>query len=165
MSAKPKFRLIFLLPVLVVLVVVLAKPTLGLYDSLRLARFAHRIADTDRIVTTFARSSVSLTITGDDAKKVVRAVSSASSDRPPFGMASSCSFMARATFFRGTNVLDDIEICSSLFLIHETEPPFRDDSKLLDTAVYQPIAAAFEKEQEAKYQSPNPALEPTPAAP
>ena|ERR1035438_3138867 len=147
MSDKSKSRVTFVVVVLVISVLwflFLPVPRFVFepYDSARRAMFAHRIADTDRIVATYAGSSVSLTVTGDDAKKVVQAVSSATSDRPPFGMANACSFMAKATFFKGTNILDHIEICSSLFLIHYSEPPFQDDSGLLDTVVCSPVSRA-----------------------
>jgi hypothetical protein len=149
MSDKPKLRLAFLLPLLIIVGLCVGVPLIRFvlreYDTTRLAKFAHRIADTDRIVGTYARSSVSLTLTGDDARKVVRAVSSAKSDRPPFGMKSSCSFFGKATFFRGTNVLDHIEMCGSLFLIHYSEPPFRDDTGLLDTLVNTPLVKALEE--------------------
>jgi hypothetical protein len=140
-------------PVFIVLAVLLAMPTLKLYDFFRLARFAHQIAQTDRIVTTRVRSSVSLTITGEAARKVVRAVSSAASHRPPFGMATSCSFMEKATFYRGTNVLGDIEICSSLFLIRGAQPPFIENSGVLNATVCKPVRAAYNKEEEAKLES------------
>jgi hypothetical protein len=118
------------------------------FDSARLAAFRHRIADADRVVGTHASSAVSVTLTGDDAVRLIRAVSSASSHRPPYGMASSCSFLGKATFFKGTNILDHIEICSSLFLIHYNEPPFQDDSGLLDTLVYTPVVQAMRDEPE-----------------
>jgi len=47
------------------------------YDALRLAWFAHRIAESDHIVATNWMSAVSLTIMGEETKKVVRAISSA----------------------------------------------------------------------------------------
>jgi hypothetical protein len=41
-------------------------------------------------------------------------------------------YMVKATFFKGTNVLDDIETCGELFLLHHSEPPFREDTVLLN---------------------------------
>jgi len=67
-------------------------------------------------------------------------------------MVSSCSYMVTATFLKGTNVLDDIEICNSLFLIHETEPPFRDDSGILEAVVYDPIMKVFEESWEKEHE-------------
>lgn len=143
MSARPKLRLIFLLPILVVLAVVFLKPGLRLYDSLRLAQFSHRIAHADRIVGTYAERQVNVTLTGEDVRKVVAAVSSASSARPPFGSDWACSYMAKATFFRGTNTLGDVLMCSGLFLLRSSQPPFRDESGLLKILVYTPIQDAL----------------------
>jgi hypothetical protein len=56
-------------------------------------------------------------------------------------------YMVKATFFKGTNVLDDIETCGELFLIHHSEPPFREDTGLLHDLVYTPVSKAA---QEAK---------------
>jgi len=132
MIAKPKIRAIFLLPVLVVLAVVFAKPVLNLYDTLRLAIFAHQIATTDRVVAserTHSPSSkqISLSLTGDDAKRVVQAVSLARSARPPSGMAWANMYRVTATFFNGTNVLSKIVIDDGeLFLAYGGE--YRDDS-------------------------------------
>jgi hypothetical protein len=149
MSARPKFRLPLLLPILVVLAVVLVKPGLRLYDGLRLARFSHRIANSDRIVGTYALSQVSVTLTRENVRKAVGSVSSASSARPPFGMDWACSYMAKATFFRGTNALGDIRMCSGLFLLGSSQPPFRDESGSLKTLVYTPILVAL-RESEMK---------------
>jgi hypothetical protein len=115
MSAKPKILVVILLPVLVVLAVVLAKPTLNTYDTWRLARFAHQIATTDHVVVTkwthnASRKLTSLSLTGEDSKRVVQAVSLARSGRPPFGMAWANMYLVTATFFNGTNVLGKIMI-------------------------------------------------------
>jgi hypothetical protein len=165
MSDKSKSRVRFCVVVLVIVVLwVLFLPVPRSvyvpYDAVCRASFAHRIADTDRVVGTFSRSPVSVTLTGDDARKVVRAVSSASSDRPPWGMETSCSFMCRVKFFRGTNVLDDIEVCSSLFLIRRLPlfldgydhrlPPFRDDTGSLDSLVYTPVVKAWRDAEEKR---------------
>jgi hypothetical protein len=115
MSAKPKIRAIFLLPVLVVLAIVLEKPILSLYDNLRLAKFAHTIATTDHVVASEwthypSRKQMSLSLTGEDARRVVQAVTSASSGRPPIGTAWKNMYLVTTTFFKGTNVLGEIEI-------------------------------------------------------
>src|ERR1044071_7657413 len=97
-----------------------------MYDRIRLASFAHRIAKADRVVGTYARSSATLTLTGEDARSVVRAVSLAAPHRPPFGMASSCSYFSKAMFYNGTNVLDYVVVCGPYFLIH-SDPPYEED--------------------------------------
>ena len=100
---------------------VLCKP----YDVARLAMFARRIADADRVVGTHIGhigKSATVEIRGDDLVKVIREVSSASPARPPLGTGYACIFAVKATFYRGTNALDDISMCSSLFLFHNGAP-------------------------------------------
>jgi|SRR5437899_1842192 hypothetical protein len=115
--------------------------------------FVHRIADADRVVGTYAGSPVSVTITGEDAKRVVRAVSSSSPARPGFGRDWACAFMVKATFFRGTNALDDIEMCGSLFLLHHTKPPYRYDSGALRDFVYTPVTEALRESEMKKLET------------
>jgi len=127
--------------IVVVLVVLLIKVTV--YDSLRLAWFAHRIAGADRIVATNWLSSVSLTITEDETKRVVQAISSAGSGRPPFGRDWANVYEVNAKFCRGAKVLGEIEMDGGgLFLIHYHRPPFRESTGLLHDLVYKPISAA-----------------------
>jgi len=112
---------------------------LRLYDAARLEVFAHRIASADRVVGIWADSPVALTFTGDDAQKIVRAVSSAASARMPnseFALA----YSGRAAFYRGTNVLGHILFADSLFLLKTSEPPF--GSRLLDTMISTPLIEA-----------------------
>ncbi len=47
---------------------------------------------------------------GDDARRVVKAVSSAKSGRPPSGMAWANMYMTKAAFFQGSRCLGEIEI-------------------------------------------------------
>jgi hypothetical protein len=110
-----------------------------MYDRIRLASFAHRIAKADRVVGTYARSSASLTLTGEDARSVVRAVSLAAPHRPPFGMASSCSYFSKAMFYNGTNVLDYVVVCGPYFLIH-SDPPYEDETKVLEKVFDRPLS-------------------------
>ena len=146
MSDKTKLRFVFLGLILIIVglcVGYLSKNfVMRQYDAARLARFAHQIADTDRIVGTWKPSSVHLTLTGDDAKKVVRAVSSAVSVRMS-NAELACKYSAIATFYRGTNVLGHIEMCNSLFLLKPSEPPFVDGSGLLEAVVYTPVLEAL----------------------
>lgn len=158
MSNKPKSRIIFLVVALVIIVLwslFLPFPTFVYrpYDAARLAIFAHRIADTDRIVATHARNSVSLTVTGDDARKIVRSVASASPARPSFGTDWACIYDVKATFLIGTNVVDDIEMCSPLFLLHHSKPPFRDVTGLLRDIVYAPFLKAAHEAEMTKFET------------
>jgi hypothetical protein len=146
MSDKTKIRFAFLALLLVIVGLCVGYSARNVimrqYDAARLARFAHRIADTDRIVGTWEHSPVHLTLTGDDARKVVRAVSSAASARLP-NAELACMYSAKAIFYRGTNVLGHIEMCNSLFLLKFSQPPFVDSSGLLDTAIYTPVLEAL----------------------
>jgi len=159
MTNKPKSRVKFFVVLVIVVFWFICLPVPSFlfapYDAARLAMFAHRIAGADRVVGTYLKSSVSLTLTGEDARRLTKAVSTASSDRPPYGRASSCSFLGQATFFKGTNLLDHIEICSSLFLIHNSQPPFQDDSGSLDALIYTPITRAiYDREMEKVPEKP-----------
>jgi hypothetical protein len=125
------------------------------YDASRLAWFAHRIAGTDHIVGTRWMSSVSVTITGDDAKKVVAAISSAGSGRPPcWGMEWANSYGIKAKFYRGTKVLGEIVMDGGgLFLIHHHQPPFLDGTGLLHDLLCQPVIEAAHEAEMKKLES------------
>ena len=112
-----------------------------IYDATRLKIFSRRIAGADRVVATWTGSSVRLTFTGDDAGKIVRAVSSAVSGRMP-DKEFMCMYEARATFYRGTNDLGQIGMCGSLFLI-KRNPPFIDGTGMLESLVYTPTLKAL----------------------
>jgi hypothetical protein len=108
-----------------------AKLALRRYDAAQLASFARRVADADRIVGTFHDSKVSPTITGDDVRKVIRAVASASSRRPSSGTWA-MMYSVKAVFYMGTNVLGEIEIGEDMFLTDGNEDiPFLYTSGLL----------------------------------
>src|ERR1051325_1102906 len=141
MSSRPKIRAVWPWVISVLLAVLLIKLTV--YDSLRLAWFAHRIAGADRIVATNWVASVSVTITGDDTKKVVQAISLAGSGRPPFGTDWANIYTVNAKFYRGAKVLGEIEMDGGgLFLIHYQEPAFRERTGLLHDLVYKPVSEA-----------------------
>jgi hypothetical protein len=148
MSSNGKIRFTILGVALLLVIVfvghtISAKLALRKYDAAHLASFAHRIADADRIVGTFHDSKVSPTITGDDVQRVVRSVASASSHRPPSEMA----YSVKAVFYKGTNVLGDIEIGEDIFLLDGNEDiPFQDSTGLLKDLVMIPAYKAFWKE-------------------
>lgn len=84
-------------------------------DALYLARFAHRISSSDRVVGSMwthrePRKQCQVFLTGEEARRVVEAVSSAQSARPPSGMAWANMYLVTARFFRGTNLLGEIRI-------------------------------------------------------
>jgi hypothetical protein len=147
MSTRPKMRVVWTWVTLVILAAFIIKFTV--YDTLRLAWFSHRIAGTDRIVATNWVNSVSMTITGDDTKKVVRAISSAGSGRPPLGTDWANVYDVNVAFYRGTTVLGKIEMDGGgLFLIHYHRPPFREGTRLLHDLVYKPLSEAARKKFE-----------------
>ena len=97
---------------------VLCKP----YDVARLAMFARKIADADRVVGTHIGKSVAAEIRGDDLHRVIKEISSAHPARPPLGTGNACVFAVTATFYRGSSALDNIKMCGSLFLFHNGAP-------------------------------------------
>lgn len=155
MTNKLKLRVVFVISLLLVVGLCfgsthLAKSALRKYDATRLDVFVHRITGADRIVGIFMHSSGSVTIAGDDVQKVVQAVASSSSARPPAGTAWTCLYDVKAMFFKGTNLLGDVELCGPMFLYDGSEPPFRDYTGVLDALVNAPISKAREKEYDAK---------------
>jgi len=82
-------------------------------DDWHLGRFAQRITNADRVVASmWPRREIKLSLTGEDARRVVQAVSSAKSGRPPSGMAWANMYLTKVGFFQGTNCLGEIEIDS-----------------------------------------------------
>jgi len=155
MSDKRRSTALFVIPfVIVIWLLFLPVPRIVFkpYDSARLTLFALRISDADRVVGTMAHSSVSVTVTGEDAQKVVKQVTWASSARPPFGTDWACSYYVTATFFKGTNALTDIQMCGSLFLLHHSAPPYRYDSGALKDLVYTPLMDAFRQAEMKKWE-------------
>jgi len=99
-----------------------------------LEKFAQKIAATDRVVVspnfvdgTSDKKSVSLT--GEDATLVVRAVSAGKIDRLHYHNI----FSVRVEFLQGTNVLGDILTDGTLFLADGTQ--YRDSSNVLSHLV------------------------------
>ncbi len=141
MSKKPRAWLILLLAI--ILCLCLVKPALREYDAARLRLFTRRVVEADRIVATMYRSPVTVFVSGDQARKLVTALSSATPDRPPLGLAHSASFLDRATFFKGATELGHIDISGPLFLVRARQPPFRDDSGAIETLVEKPLQEAY----------------------
>jgi uncharacterized membrane protein len=111
------------------------------YDAARLATFARTIADADQVVATcWEDKSVRLAFTGDDAKRVVGAVTSGVSARLPDGEFAA-AYDVVATFYRGTNTLGQIKLCAPLFLLESNDSPFL--SQTLETRVYRPVLEAL----------------------
>jgi hypothetical protein len=140
MSAKRTFSIG---PVLFVVVFISILAAMGLFqpvvrpiqekmDDRHLAKFSQKITTTDHIVASKwtlypSRKEMSLSLTGEDAKRVVQAVSSGKGDRQVY----SNIWSVRAKFFGGTNVLGEIMIDDGeLFLADGRQ--YRDVSFKLD---------------------------------
>jgi hypothetical protein len=146
MNKKIELRFVFLVLILIIVGLCVGHLSKNFvmrqYDAARLANFANRIADADRIVGTYPQTSVSLMLTGDNARKGIQAVSSAVSARMP-NSEFACLYDVKATFFKGTNVLGEIRMCGPLFLLNHDQPPFVDGSGLLETVIYTPVQEAL----------------------
>ena len=80
-------------------------------DEWRLGRFAQRITSADRVVVSmWPRRELKLSLIGEDAKRVIQAVSSAKSGRPAPGMAWANMYLTKAGFFQGTYCVGEIAI-------------------------------------------------------
>ena len=124
MTIKSKFQVIAILFLIVTTCIWAAD----------LEKFAQKIAATDRVIASLnlvdgfsGKKSVSLT--GEDAKLVVRAVSAGKIDSGHYHNI----FSVRFEFWQGTNVLGDILTDGTLFLADGTQ--YRDSSNVLSQLV------------------------------
>jgi len=132
MSEKAKFSigplrqwLAFIGVLAVMAAICLTQPLQEMMDNFRLAKFAQKIATTDHIValewTLYpSRKEMSLSLTGEDAKRIVRVISSGRANRS----LDMSQRPAKVTFFHGTNVLAEILTDGELFAV--------DDRRYLD---------------------------------
>ena len=96
--------------------------------SRQLSKLTDRIAAADRVVVVNHSGKFMLSATGDEATKLVRAVSSAKRDRHYFTKIAA-TFSWRLQFYRGTNLLDVVRFQDRIFLIDGAE--YSDDSGVL----------------------------------
>jgi hypothetical protein len=149
MSIPPKLRKVFLLIVVLGAGAYVFFPVILLYpyDAWRLARLTNRLKNSDRVVVTSPyehdrRASVELG--KGDARKLVEALASARSIRPPLVAMYPAMWSIRATFFSGTNVVGSVDTCGNAFLIPGSESPFDDGTEVL-FSVLQPAARALDE--------------------
>ena len=116
-----------------------------LFLKFPLSRFAARIANADRVVASMSEGTASITLTGENARKLAEAVSSAKRERPPLGMADACIYDVRITFFQGTNVLGDILSCNRLFMVGGRK--YRDESGVIGLLAVTPAHTAYVEQQ------------------
>lgn len=114
-----------------------------LFVSYPLPIFARRIANADRVVASVRRSSVSIAITGEDAKRTVQAVASGSRQRQPRPWEMIRANDVKLTFYEGTNELGSIFSSDSAFCVFwVSDKKYRDDTGLLDKLAVHPAHEA-----------------------
>jgi hypothetical protein len=147
MSIPPRLRTISLLVVALGAGAYIFCPVILLYpyDAWRLARLTKRLKNSDRVVVTCpyqhdTRASVELG--KGDSRKLVEALASSASIRPPLFAMYPADWSIRATFFSSTNVVGFVDTCANAFLIPGSESPFEDGTEVL-FSVLQPAARAL----------------------
>ena len=114
-KSKPLVGLVVFVAVVVCLLAMMDvfRPLQLELDAHCLKRFAHRISNSDRVVASMwtdsgPRKQFEVSVRGEDAKRVIRAVTSADCARPPTGLAWANMYLITARFFKDTNVLGQI---------------------------------------------------------
>jgi hypothetical protein len=111
-------------------------------QAIRYAILVHEIQDANRVVATFLTVPVQITLTGGDAQKIVRAVSSSKSVYAPTAEIA-LTYANRITFYKGQNVVGRIEENDGVFVIDFKRPPFGDPSGTLRTLIDGPLGKAL----------------------
>jgi hypothetical protein len=112
------------------------------YDAVRLAIFAHRIADTDRMVAIYPSTPVKLVLAGRDAQMVVHAIRSAGSGRMPNAEIDAL-YDVDVIFYKDTNHLGEIRLQNNFFVLDPRQPPF--GCGILATRIYQPVIQSLKQ--------------------
>ena len=112
--------------------------------------FSWRVANADRVVASVSRSSVNIVITGEDAKRLVHVVSSASRQRQPRPWEMDLARNVRLTFYKGTNDLGSVWSSGSVFWVSDIK--YRDNTGLLNVLAVHPAHDADVKWVERKMQ-------------
>ncbi|HWI57091.1 MAG TPA: hypothetical protein VNZ22_07680, partial [Bacillota bacterium] len=103
-------------------------------SAVRFGAFTHRIASADHVVV--ANSSArpqAFKIGGEDAKRLVRAVSCAKRYISRPGLEDASIYGDKATFFAGTNALGCIQACGRLFMVNGKK--YQDDTGVVRALV------------------------------
>jgi len=136
MTLKPsnRFQLVVFLIIIICFPLLVTAPILlhaieKPFDIYHLKKFAQKITVADRIVASYSQSSVTFSLTGQEAKQVIAAVSSAKPDRNTY----KCLYNAKAQFFNGTNNLGDVIGCSTILWI--TGRQYKEDTGVWDKLV------------------------------
>jgi hypothetical protein len=88
----------------------------GLCACSRQSTLARRIAKADRVIATNRYGGFSISITGEEARRVIQAVSAAKKENPLI----EASPDLRIEFFQGTNLLGAVGMCRSVIGIDGT---------------------------------------------
>ena len=112
--------------------------------------FSWRVANADRVVASVSRSSVNIVITGEDAKRLVHVVSSASRLRQPWPWEMDVACDVRLSFYEGTNELGSIYGRHGFFRVSGKK--YRDDTGFLDILAVNPAHDADVKWVERQMQ-------------
>jgi hypothetical protein len=118
---KPSAGLVVFLAVVICLLAVTGllgeavRPLQLKFDAHCLTKFAHRISSSDRVVASEwthsgTRKQLEVSLSGEELKRVIQAVTSAECARPPNGLAYANMYLITAKFFKGTNLLGEILI-------------------------------------------------------
>jgi hypothetical protein len=100
---------------------------------------SNRIANADRVVVSDGRDSI--TITGEKVAEIAMTIASAHRDRNHY--AAKFSFMT--SFYRGTNCLGEVDICSDVFMANGYQ--YRAKEGALKTLVVEPFVKKIEKNE------------------
>jgi hypothetical protein len=84
---------------------------------------------------------VSITLTGQHLARVVGMVSSSHRDTKPYD----CSPVADVKFFKGDEMLGQMTVCLQLMWIGERQ--YRDDTRLLESLVVNPLLQAKQESE------------------
>jgi hypothetical protein len=112
-----------------------------LFLAFPLSRFAAKIARADQVVASTTKGTASITIIGENARRLIEAVSSAKRKRYPPGVTDACIYDVKITFLRGTNVLGDILSCKDIFIVSGRK--YRDGSGVIGELAVTPIRTAY----------------------
>lgn len=102
-------------------------------------RFSNRIANADRVVVSDGRDSV--TITGGKVGEIVMTIAAAHRDAGHYR----AKFSFVTSFYRGTNCLGEVDICSDLFMVNGLQ--YRATDGALKTLVLEPLEKEIYKNE------------------
>ena len=109
------------------------------WQAIGYARFSNRIASADRVVVSDGRDSI--TITGEKVAEIALTIASANRDGGHYR----AKFSFMTSFYRGTNCLGEVDICSDLFMANGYQ--YRAKDGALKTLVLEPLEKEIYKSE------------------